>query len=247
MKKIVCVLILVCLAVMLKSETVKITSGSWEPYTSSSMENNGNGLEAISAAFKAVGIDVEYGFFPWKRTMLNAHKVDSWDASATWYWSKEREQEFYFSDPIFDTKNVVFYLKDKSIDFDGTPKSLEKFKTGITLGYSYGEKFDAAFKSGAVKSEAVSTDLMNFKKLLKGRIDVFLCSFQVGYQTIGSSLDKTDQLKITNHPKAFKKSPLHLIISKKMDKSRADHILGKFNEGLKIFKNSERYKELFGE
>lgn len=166
MKKLMLLSCVFLLSLILSAETIKITSGEWAPFTSSSAEDNGVALAAVKAAFKEVGIDVEFGFFPWKRAMKNIEKNDEWEASGVWGYNEERAKSFYFSDPICESKSVVFHLKDKEIMFNGEPESLKPYNTGITLGYSYGKDFDKAINDKIFPTETAPRDLMNFKKLL---------------------------------------------------------------------------------
>ncbi len=68
--------------------TIRITNGEWEPYLSEHCYKYGLASHIVSEAFRLEGINVEWGFFPWKRSYEWA-KDGSWDASAVWWPTKE--------------------------------------------------------------------------------------------------------------------------------------------------------------
>ena len=77
-------------------ETVRITTGEFPPFLSENLKHGGVGLRIITEVFDSVGIDVEYGFYPWKRAYALT-KEGTWDASATWAHNPEREKLFHYS------------------------------------------------------------------------------------------------------------------------------------------------------
>lgn len=246
MKKILICVFALTLVFAIKAETIKITAGEWAPYISKSLENDGPVSQVVTEAFKEVGIDVEYGFFPWKRAFSNAEK-GSWDGTIVWNKTAEREKTMLFSEePVFFDKTVLFHLKSTDLKWDGTKESLKPFKIGVTDGYNWGEILTKGYKDKSLQVEKTTSDLLNFKKLLKGRTDVFMCSFFVGYDIVSNNFSKADQLKFTNHPKPlFEPKGLYFLVGKANPKAK--YWLGKFNEGLKKLKEKGRVKEIMGE
>ena len=91
-------------------EIIRITTGEHPPYLSENLKYNGVGLRIIREAFALEGVTVEYGFFPWKRSYKLA-KQGEWDASATWGHNIERDNDFYFSEPLYPAISAFFHLK----------------------------------------------------------------------------------------------------------------------------------------
>jgi polar amino acid transport system substrate-binding protein len=75
-------------------DVIRIASGEWSPFISKDLKHGGVVLHIISESFAAVGIKVEYGFFPWARAMALA-KEGTWDGTAVWGPSTEREEHFF--------------------------------------------------------------------------------------------------------------------------------------------------------
>ncbi len=62
-----CFLILGCgVAAAQTSKTIRLTNG-WQPYLSKDVPHHGFASHIVTEAFALVGVEVEYGFFPWKR------------------------------------------------------------------------------------------------------------------------------------------------------------------------------------
>ena len=48
-------------------DTILLTTGKWQPYTSKSAPHYGIASHVVTEGFALVGVEVEYGFSPWKR------------------------------------------------------------------------------------------------------------------------------------------------------------------------------------
>ncbi len=116
-------------------EIIRITTGEHPPYLSENLKHNGVGLRIIKEAFALEGVKVEYGFFPWKRSYQLA-KQGVWDASATWGYNTERDNYFYFSDPIYPAIAAFFHLKSYTFHWN-TLDDLNGISIGATATYAY--------------------------------------------------------------------------------------------------------------
>lgn len=224
----------------LAAETIRITNGEWEPFHSEYVPHYGLNSHVVSEAFKMEGIKVKWGFFPWKRSFQKA-KDGEWDASATWWVSDEVKADFLISNPVGKTATVFFHLKSKSFDWNSI-NDLKGLKIGATAEYDYGKEFMTAMRNKTIKVEIVSKDETNYKKLLKGRIEIFPNDPIVGMAQIRNSLSASQAKKLTFHPKEFGVSTLRLIISKKG--KRAAYFLKKFNSGLKKLEKSGKIAKM---
>ncbi|MEE9297196.1 MAG: amino acid ABC transporter substrate-binding protein, partial [Phycisphaerae bacterium] len=73
------ILILGCgVAAAQTSKTIRLTNGEWQPYLSKDSPHHGFASHIVTEAFALVGVEVEYGFFPWKRSFKLA-KEGTWD------------------------------------------------------------------------------------------------------------------------------------------------------------------------
>ncbi len=235
------ILILGCgVAAAQTSKTIRLTNGEWQPYLSKDTPHYGFASHIVTEAFALVGIEVEYGFFPWKRSFKIA-KEGTWDGSVVWVDSDERREHFLYSDAVVPSTYRFFHLK--STDFDwNSYEDLKDLRIGGTLEYSYGKSFDAAEEAGVIRTHRAPNDETNLKKLLKGRIEVFPGEVMVTYAQIRDTFSEEDAALFTHHPKAINEDPLYLLLSKKVAGNEAMRDL--FNEGLKRLKESGRYDQI---
>lgn len=242
----ICTFIALCLLRGLPSalaaETVKLSNGEWPPYTSETLEDYGTFSHIVSEAFALEGIKTVYAFFPWKRAYLVA-KEGQFDGSVTWAPTPERKRDFYFSDPVVFSRKVFFHLKALPLNWQ-TIDDLKSLRIGATTQYTYGEAFDQAAQAGILNIEYVSRDILNIKKLLRHRIDIFPMEIEVGYTLIRTEASAAEAALVTHHPQPIQKTPVCVVISRNSDEQRAQRLLTAFNRGLRRLRRSGRYDEL---
>ncbi len=231
-------------SLMQAQTTVRITNGEWDPYLSSQAYEYGLTSHIITQAFKLEGIDIEWGFFPWKRAFENAKEGHQWDASAAWSPNELYLRDFLLSDTIMNIEYVFFHLKE--FEFDWTNMDdLQDINIGITRGYNYGKPFMNARHNNKIYTELANTDEQNFSKLLFGRIKIFPNDKLVGYTQIKNTFSPLETSLFTHHPNniKLKANTLHLLISK--NSKNAKMFLEKFNAGLKTLRGSPQYQQMF--
>ncbi|MBF0287039.1 MAG: transporter substrate-binding domain-containing protein [SAR324 cluster bacterium] len=223
------------------SQTIRITTGEWPPYHSQEREQHNIGNQIVTKAFALVGIEVKYGFFGWKRAYDQA-KSGRWDGSSAWRYIQERENDFYYSDSIYEGNMVFFHLKNFPFDWESV-SDLKRIRIGATRPYSYGEAFDAAAKARQIKVQWTNSDKLNFKKLLKGKIQLFPNQKNVGYYQLKQLFIPKVVQQITHHPRAITKYPLYLILSKKNPDNQ--YLIELFNRGLRQLQATREIEELY--
>ena len=153
------------------SETIRITNGEWQPFLSKDVPHHGFASHIVTEAFALVGVEVEYGFFPWSRAMKLA-RDGIWDGTAVWGTSEKRLQKFHFTDVVVPSTYVFFHLKTTAFDWDDYD-DLGDLKVGGTVEYSYSNAFEAAEAAGVFRTIRGRSDEVSLKNLLKRRLDVF--------------------------------------------------------------------------
>ncbi|WP_250657094.1 substrate-binding periplasmic protein [Alkalimarinus coralli] len=222
------------------TETITVSTGEWAPFISEKKIGYGPISMVVSEAFALSGVKVKYRFFPWKRAMqeLRSKRVV---ASSAWRATDERQQEFLFSDGVYDNQNVFFHLKSTPFDWNKL-SDLKRYYVGAALGYAYSEEFEKAEERGDFDVFRVNKEKSLVEMLLTQRIDVFPANREVGLQLIRQQAPEAfDQFAI--HPKPISINPLRLIFNQ--DKKGAA-LLKKFNAGLQRIKQSGRYAEIYG-
>ena len=223
--------------------TVRLTNGEWQPFLSKEPPHYVFASHIITEAFTLVGVEVEYGFFPWSRAMKLA-KDGTWDGSAVWGDSEERRQDFYFSDSVVPSSWVFFHLE--STDFDWSSyEDLQTLKVGGTVEYFYSDDFEAAEAAGVFHTIRGRSDEVGLMNLWKGRIDVFPGDVMVTYAQIRDTFPEEDVALFVHHPKRITEKPLYLFFSKKVPGS--EQLRDRFNQGLKLLRQSGRYDQIFAD
>ena len=221
------------------AETITISTGEWAPFVSESLQHYGVAPRIVTAAFEQVGIKVEYQFFPWARAMKVVEDGQA-DLSGFWFFNEERAGKFNYTESLVDSPNVFFYRKDKPFDWD----NFENFPAkviGTTLSYSYSQAFDTAVESGKVNVEVEETDILNFRKLIRGRIDAFPIAELVGHDLLRTEFSRSESDLLAVHETKISAAPLHLIGSKSQATQQTIEL---FDKGLAMLKSSGEYKAI---
>jgi polar amino acid transport system substrate-binding protein len=133
--------------------------------------------ELVKAAFLRMKQPAILAAKPWKRVLS---ELDLGLAGAGGiYQTGERARKYDFSEPLFNERIMVYFHRNRPLDFRSLA-DLEGLRVGVLLGWSYGDDFDAARKSGKVIAEEVASDRQNFDKLAQGRLDAVLAIEQAG-------------------------------------------------------------------
>jgi len=223
--------------------TIRLTTGKWQPFTSKGAPHHGFVSHIVTEAFALVGVEVEYGFFPWKRSLKLA-KEGKWDGSAAWWDREERYQYLFYSDPVAPTTVVFFHLKSTKFDWS-TYEDLSRFKVGGSIGYDYGMEFNEAEAAGIINVERAPNDETSLKKLLKGRIDIVPGGLMTTYLQVRDTFTAEEAALFTHHPNPIFEEPLHLLLSKKVPGNET--MRDRFNEGLRMLKESGRWDQIIAD
>jgi polar amino acid transport system substrate-binding protein len=165
---------LLALAVLLFSfqtlgtETWKVASLDWKPYSGESLPEGGIGIVILRAALKAEGVELVVEFYPWTRAMLKARDP----SYAGFYpaWNEDVQAGFIKSPVLF--KSPVGFVEPRN-----RPLVWSKLDDliGKTIGVvqDYGNTFElmVLIKNGVIKTEVVVSDIFNIRKVAAGRID----------------------------------------------------------------------------
>jgi polar amino acid transport system substrate-binding protein len=220
--------------------TIRIAIGEWPPYTSERLNGYGIAGKLITEAFAASGVEVVYVIYPWNRA-LELSRRGGIEATATWFESADRRADYHLSDPLFDSKFLLYYLKDKPIAWQKVD-DLDGIKIGATTGYFYGEAFAQAEKSGKITVIRASSDETNLKNLLLGRLDAFPLDQQVAEFLFANDIPSTDAARIGHNAVAVHSRPQHLLISRKAANGEA--LIRLFNQGLNTIRGNGTYERI---
>jgi polar amino acid transport system substrate-binding protein len=206
-------------------KTVSLATTEWEPYVGQHLNNYGFASEIIAEAFKRVGYGVRYAFMPPKRVMKQV-EAGEYDAGYPAYHSDDRAERFDYSHPFADSAVGFYKRKDMAISYR-TLRDLAPFKIGVCLGFAYPREFA---KADYLKKEAARNEVLNLKKLVQKRIDLFISDRAAAQAAINASVPEGKDLLEFMNP-ALETRKLHLIFGKgrNTEPMRKD-----FNTGLEM-------------
>jgi len=231
-----------CSMSLFAKEVIRLTNGEWEPFLSQYLPHYGMASHIVTDAFALVDVEVEYGWFPWKRAFQLAKKGKKWDGSVVWGKNAERVKDFWYpKEGVYDALgNVFFHRKDMKFDWN-TIDDLKKYKIGLTSQYAYlGLK--EFIEPNKLQVQWVKSDEINFKKLSKGRIDLFPAGPVEGMEQLRNTLSPEKADLITYHQNSINKSvPMYIIFSQNVEKNKRLMIL--WNKGIRLLKESGRYQQ----
>jgi len=151
-------------------------------------------------AFSRMGISATLVAVPWKRAL------DGADSGANGvggiYQNTERLAKYDFSAPYYEERVAVYGPRNKGASFT-TMEDLYGKTVGVISGWSYGDEFDNAVKTGKIKTDAGDGDNTNFAKLSAGRVDFVLAIVESGdaavkTQGLADSLSRFQKLLTVN-------------------------------------------------
>lgn len=224
-------------------EKIRIAIGEWPPFIGAALPHYGVVPQLISEAFATQGVSVDYGFFPWKRAYTEV-KQGRWQASAIWGRTPEREADCLFSALVYRDEVVLFYRRDKPIDWDGSLAAAEQLKglrIGIPLGSAKQPVLEQAEQRGWVQYETSGDELINLRKLAAGRIDAVDIVKGSGSYVL-NQLSAKDRARLTT-TQTYETWDYHLIFSRQLPES--ERLQQLFDEGLRKLQDSGRYAQLW--
>ena len=215
-----------------------VATGEWKPYTSVELDGYGFFSKIVTAVFGEAGLEVDYGFFPWKRCAAYVRNGDYF-AAFPYSVTAERETFAYFSEPVSETTTVFFYNTKKHknpIEF-GTLADLKPYAIVGVLGYFYEERF----KQELVNVNYVPTEKKALELVFHNRYDLLPLSDYVGWDLIKRNYpQRTKTFATCKTP--LSQDTLHLMISKQYPDSRK--LMNRFNAALIRIKSAGIYQKI---
>jgi polar amino acid transport system substrate-binding protein len=219
------------------AETITFALGDYEPYTSKKNPEYKLAEKVVTEAFALEGIDVKYEYYPWSRSY---GKTEDGTFLGTFPWGRTGNEEKFLipKEPIFRGYEVFFYDPNVLTNFDWKEFSdLKGFKIGGSKDYEH----VALFKKHGLNVEVVANEDSNFKKLNKGRLQLYATNPKVA----AISLEKLKIKGLKFHPKKFLLQDQVILFSNK--NPNAQKLADAFDRGVKKLKASGRYAEIMGE
>ena len=198
----------------------RVATGEYPPFASSSMKHDGYVNHIINRASKEVGIDLEFQFLPWARSLELAQR-GSYAASSYWFYKAEREPDFIHVGPVSEEPIVFFHKKDRPVPAWSSLSDLSGLKIGATNGYTYSEAFWKAAEDGILTVDVVADDETNLRKLLAGRIDLFVAGELSAWHLINERFTKAEREQLDTLDEPLTIQTGFLLVSRKAPEAEA--------------------------
>jgi polar amino acid transport system substrate-binding protein len=127
----------------------------------------------VAEAFKRMNVPVTLNAYPWKRALSLAEAGASGVCGI--YLTRERQEIYDFSLSLHRETILVYVRKGQEFPFSHID-DLQGKTIGVMRGWSYGDAFDQAVRTGKVRKEETGEDAMNAQKLVLQRVDAFLAA-----------------------------------------------------------------------
>jgi len=212
-------------------KVITITSGEYAPWVGRDLPHGGFINHIIALAFAKSGYKVQFRFLPWKRA-YDEVKMGVYPASSYWYDSTGRSANFVQSKPIFTESVYFIYNKAKPLKKWNTLDDLKGFTIGATDGFTYTKGFWDRVKNKKLNVELTTSDDLNLRKLMSGRVDLVPIERHVAYHLILKDYGKQALKKIDFNPKPLVVKTDRLLFSKKYPDVLT--LVSAFNKGLAI-------------
>lgn len=179
---------------------IRLTNGEWPPYLSKHLPEYGFASHVVTRAFDKVGLDVEYEFYPWQRSYEYAKSGSDlhgrkWHGTLVWTKTENRQEVFYYSDPVIEAEDVLFYRKDNPIDWQDK-KDLKGRVFAITQHTAYPMLEDMERKGLITLERAGNYDTL-LKRVYFRKIDATPLVKYVGLYYLTTSFPEIQQQRIT--------------------------------------------------
>lgn len=197
---------------------------NYPPYIDELAPELGLLTQFVQQAFTQAGVATTVSFQPWPK--VPAAALEANHASFLWFKTPELEQNWLFSEPIVELRQMLIATERFTADlrrFD----EFRPYRIGVTKGYFYGADFTAQRQDFRL-TEAVS-DYASLQNLLAGRVDVVLMDPIVA-QLMWRQLP-TQTLKLRFLPKPMLTAqPAYLVCSRNFLPCHG--VIQSFNQGL---------------
>lgn len=151
----------------------------------------GTDVEKVRKIAAAMQMEANIFISPWKRCELMAEQ-GAVEAIMSLSQNKRREAFLHFSKPISQIRDVFFKRKTDSISWKEL-KDLSPYRIGVSGGYNYDSSFENARKNGTLKMvdsvRSGTPEYQNLNKLIRNRIDLFICEINACMYIINSHPD----------------------------------------------------------
>lgn len=167
--------LLLILSANSSAQKVAMVTTQWDPFFSESLLEGGVVTEIAKVAFATQGHQASVDWYPWIRA-LKLVEYGSADVVMGAYYSKERAQNYLYSDPIFSIDVGLITRKEVGLSRYENLQSLKPYTIGVMRGWVYTDEFD---KADFLNKHVVINQISAVRMLFAKRVDMVAASIPV--------------------------------------------------------------------
>jgi len=224
------------------SAKLRLAHGNdYRPFSDESLPGGGLASEITTAAFRRLGIDVEYVFLDWKDG-FDRTAAGEFDGTLPYLHSEKRDNLYAFTDSVYTTVLRWFLKSGKPV-----PRDVASARGKVVCtptGYVVPNAVQAEFDAGRMKKEE-PTDLSRCMELLAlDRVDFVMANELTGWSTIRANPDlKLNRLNVVVVPIALQLGT-HSVIIPHVKGPKSCNIAARFNGALALMRYSGEFDKL---
>lgn len=226
---------------VIAADTLKLTTGEFPPYISSSSQHLGPLSQIVSLSFEELGYQTLIDVNPWNRALKMADKGRV-DATYAWSVKADRQAHFLYSKPLFIFEQRAFALSKAQLDVARTA-SAKSIRLCRPQGYTLQGHSQVLMNSGVAVHFSPPDVATCFNMLKAERVDIVVVDKLEGYSYASKQFKSLDEIKVLD--KVFFKYSNHLLVSKQHPK--AEKLIEDFNQGLDNLMASGRYQTILSD
>ncbi|MEO4047452.1 transporter substrate-binding domain-containing protein [Pseudomonas sp. CAU 1711] len=211
-----------------------VTGDQYPPFTGQTLPNGGMLTELVLRVLQEADQPPQLAWQPWKRG-YQATLKGQYDATFPYLPSPEREAEFLFSTPLYETTQKVFSRSGEALE----PAQLAGRRFCLPLGWQAPTPLLTLLESGRLQRHEPQ-DLATCARLVAlGRDDFFVADDLLGQRAIRQA-GVAHELQESRAVVA--RNRLHLIVPR--NRPGAQALIERFNAGLTRLRDSGEYARI---
>lgn len=219
-----------------EEKTVSLMVNTWSPYVDKELPGQGVAMELVTDIFARAGYQTDIKVEAWHRAMEGV-RVGLYDAlGAAWY-TREREQDFIFSEPYLHNDLIILKLRAMPGDYLELSHLAGK-RVGVLVDYQYGVDF-AAIPGLRLVEE--NHDIQSLLNLFNRKVDFVIGDRRALVMQLDEFLAGQKSL-LMEVPMALPTRPLYVAASR--DGPQGQEIIDAFNKALAAARSDGSYAKL---
>ena len=213
-----------------------VHSGKWPPYADAGLPQQGLAVELVTTALQRAGYRTFVNIDSLNR-ILEGGKLGVYDVFATPWYSDERNEYLYYSEPYLESYIRFIKKKDKKFEYESFD-DLKGMMIGVVLDYAY----DATFTDSRQLIKIGERNLIqNLLKLNQGRIDLTLDDELVLQYEINQYMPN-NMANFEFLPKPLAVRGIHIGVSR--ENPNHEKIAADFNKAIAAMKKDGSYDKI---